>query len=81
MYEIGIRDNGTGIPDEIKGRIFEPLFSTKDFGIGLGMVIVRNIVQQHHGTLSVDSKEGEGTTITVRLPVKVNDLVDNSFSI
>jgi signal transduction histidine kinase len=72
MYEIQITDNGIGIPDKVISRIFEPLYSTKDFGVGLGMVIVKNLVAQHHGEIHVDSKEGKGTTITLHFPVAVN---------
>ncbi len=72
-YEIQINDNGIGMPDEVKEKIFDPLFSTKDFGIGLGMVIVSNLVKQHRGKIYVESQQGEGTTITLRLPVTIND--------
>jgi signal transduction histidine kinase len=70
-YEIEICDNGTGMSQETKERMFEPLFSTKGFGVGLGMVIVKNIIEQHRGEINVESKEGEGTTITLRLPVRL----------
>ena len=72
MFEIQIKDNGIGMPDEVKEKIFDPLFSTKDFGIGLGLVIVINLVKQHRGKLFVESQPGEGTTITLRLPVTIN---------
>ncbi|MDG5468703.1 HAMP domain-containing sensor histidine kinase [Deltaproteobacteria bacterium IMCC39524] len=72
MYEIQIKDNGIGMPEEVKERIFNPLFSTKDFGIGLGMVIVSNLVKQHRGKVYVESQQGEGTTITLRLPVTID---------
>jgi signal transduction histidine kinase len=78
MYEIQIIDNGIGIASEIKDKIFEPLFSTKDFGIGLGMVIVENLIKQHHGTIQVDSNEGEGTTVTLCLPLAINGGTRNS---
>ena len=68
-YEIRIIDNGIGMTSEIKEQVFEPLFSTKDFGVGLGMVIVQNIVEQHHGEINIESKEGEGTTVTLCLPI------------
>ena len=72
MFEIQIKDNGIGMPDEVKEKIFDPLFSTKDFGIGLGLVIVINLVKQHRGKLFVESQPGEGTTVTLRLPVTFN---------
>lgn len=77
-YEIQIVDNGVGIPSEIKNKIFEPLFSTKDFGVGLGMVIVDNLIKQHHGKIQVESKEGKGTTVTLRLPIAINGINNDS---
>ena len=68
-YEIRVHDNGIGMPDEVKEKIFEPLFSTKGFGVGLGMVIVKNIVEQHRGEISVESKQGQGTTVMLRMPI------------
>jgi signal transduction histidine kinase/HAMP domain-containing protein len=70
-YEIRISDNGIGMSDDTKEKMFEPLFSTKGFGVGLGMVIVKNIVEQHHGKISAESKTGEGTTITLCLPISL----------
>jgi len=72
-YEIKIRDNGVGMAKETQKRVFEPLFSTKGFGVGLGMVVVKNIVEQHRGEINVESKEGEGTTITLCLPLNLTD--------
>jgi signal transduction histidine kinase len=68
---VRIIDNGGGIPEEIRDRIFEPFYTTKPVGegTGLGLDIVQRIVtQQHAGSISVDSKPGE-TTFTVILPV------------
>ncbi len=72
-YEISFEDNGIGMPDDVKEKVFEPLFSTKGFGVGLGMVIVKNIIEQHHGEINIESKTGEGTTIMLRLPVSLQD--------
>ncbi len=68
-YQIQIRDNGIGMSEKTQEKVFEPLFSTKGFGVGLGMVIVKNIVEQHHGEIVVESQEGKGTTVTLRLPI------------
>lgn len=68
-YEVRVRDNGVGMSEETMKEIFEPLFSTKGFGIGLGMVIVKNIIEQHHGVIDIESKPEEGTTIILRLPI------------
>jgi PAS domain S-box-containing protein len=66
--EIGIRDRGTGIPPEVLPHIFEVLYSTKGFGVGLGMPTVKHIIKQHGGSIQIDSHPGEGTTVTLRLP-------------
>jgi signal transduction histidine kinase len=63
-----IADTGVGIDEQNVGKIFEPYFSTKETGTGLGLAIVLKIVEQHKGEISVDSKIGEGTKFTVRLP-------------
>jgi signal transduction histidine kinase len=63
-----ITDTGAGISDENLSKIFEPYFSTKETGTGLGLAIVQKIVDVHSGTIDVESKEGEGTRFTVRLP-------------
>jgi signal transduction histidine kinase len=65
-----IEDTGPGIPPDNLGRIFEPLFSTKSFGTGLGLPTVKQIVNQHGGTIAVESEVGRGTCVTVRLPVR-----------
>ena len=69
-YEIRFSDNGIGMSEDIKEKVFEPLYSTKGFGVGLGMVVVKNIVEQHHGEINIESKEGQGTTVTLRLPIR-----------
>lgn len=70
-YEVRFSDNGIGMSGDIMEKVFEPLFSTKGFGVGLGMVVVKNIVEQHHGEINIQSKKGEGTIITLRLPVSI----------
>jgi signal transduction histidine kinase len=67
--ELIVADNGPGILPENMSRIFEPLFSTKSFGAGLGLSTVKQIVVQHGGTISIGSELGVGTSITIRLPV------------
>ncbi|HEV8593570.1 MAG TPA: ATP-binding protein, partial [Pyrinomonadaceae bacterium] len=63
-----ISDTGGGIPGENLSKIFEPYFSTKETGTGLGLAIVQKIVDIHHGTIDVESAEGDGTKFTVKLP-------------
>ncbi len=64
---ITIQDNGTGIPVEIRNHIFEPNFTTKTSGMGLGLAITKNIIEQFNGTLSFESNEN-GTAFFVQLP-------------
>jgi two-component system, sporulation sensor kinase E len=66
---IRISDTGTGIPDDIMDKIFEPYFTTKPFGTGLGLTIVFKIIKEHFGDIAVSSRAGEGTTVTLSLPV------------
>jgi len=63
-------DNGSGIPQENVEKIFEPFFTTKAKGTGLGLAITRQIIEQHHGMILMESQLGVGTTITVRLPLR-----------
>ncbi|MGA9348777.1 MAG: ATP-binding protein [Anaerolineae bacterium] len=63
------KDNGCGIPEENLGRLFEPLFTTKAKGIGLGLAVSRSLVEGHGGTIEVESEVGRGTTFSVRLPI------------
>jgi len=71
VVEVQVRDNGVGIPAEIKDRLFQPFFTTKPTGegTGLGLSISYDIItQQHGGTITVDSRVGEFTEFTIRLP-------------
>ncbi len=65
---VSILDNGEGIPEEMLGRIFDPYVTTKAKGNGLGLMIVRKIVQAHGGTIACASHQGEGTCFTLHLP-------------
>ncbi|MEA2104747.1 MAG: ATP-binding protein, partial [Candidatus Cloacimonadota bacterium] len=65
--EIRFMDNGIGIPPENLTKIFEPLFTTRAKGIGLGLSIVKNIIDNHKGEIDVESKVGLGTTFTIKL--------------
>lgn len=66
---ITVADEGTGITKEELGRVFDPFHTTRDGGTGLGLTIVHRIVDQHNGTIAVDSEPGKGTSITVTLPI------------
>jgi len=65
-----ISDQGKGIPPDIVGRIFDPYFSTKSTGTGLGLPLTKTIIEKHNGDISVESRKGIGTTITVTLPTE-----------
>lgn len=67
-FELTVADNGSGIPADILHKVFEPLFSTKSFGTGLGLPMVKQAVEQHDGTVAIASEPGKGTRVTVRLP-------------
>lgn len=66
--EIVFADTGPGILPEHKGKIFRPYFTTKKQGTGLGLAIVNRVIEDHHGTIQVESEEGQGTMITLILP-------------
>ncbi|MFQ5997220.1 MAG: ATP-binding protein [Dehalococcoidales bacterium] len=66
---ISIADTGVGIPKEKLPQIFEPLFTTKAKGIGLGLAVTKSLVEGHGGTIKVRSKVGKGSTFTVGLPI------------
>ncbi|HMI84763.1 MAG TPA: ATP-binding protein [Polyangiaceae bacterium] len=68
LWRIIISDNGSGIPEEIVGKIFEPLFTTKSKGTGLGLAIVAGMIKAHKGSIRVDTRAGEGTRFTIELP-------------
>ena len=70
--EIRISDTGSGIPEEVGMRVFDPFFTTKEVGrgTGQGLAIARSvIVDKHGGTLTFDTKMGEGTTFIIRIPM------------
>jgi signal transduction histidine kinase len=71
--QISVVDNGTGMDDKTKERIFEPFFTRKARGIGLGLAVTKRIVDNHHGTISVDSSPGRGATFIIDLPVAVRE--------
>jgi signal transduction histidine kinase len=67
--KISFTDTGGGISPENLSRVFEPYFTTKAGGSGLGLLIVRRIVREHGGELALESSKGKGLTLTVRLPI------------
>jgi signal transduction histidine kinase len=75
---IEIEDHGTGMDAETRKRLFEPFYTTKEKGTGLGMAIAKQIAELHSGDLSVTSRAGAGTTATVRLPLTKFAEADNT---
>lgn len=80
--EVVIQDNGPGIPKEIQHRLATPFFTTKRKGTGLGLAVARHWIRRHGGRLKIESFEGEGTQITVDLPLRplIPPRLDNTFS-
>ena len=68
MINITVEDNGSGISEENKAKVFEPKFTTKTSGMGLGLAMVKNIVETYNGSITFVSQEGKGTTFTVTFP-------------
>jgi signal transduction histidine kinase len=68
-YVVGIEDSGCGISQEDLNKIFNPFFSNKEKGSGLGLPIVRNIIEGHKGTINIESREGRGTKVIIELPI------------
>ena len=68
---ISLADTGHGIPDEHLSRIFDPFFTTKETGkgTGLGLTVVKGIIEEHGGTITVESEPGRGTTFTLTFPI------------
>ncbi len=73
ILEIRVKDNGTGIPDEIKDKILQPFFTTKPTGEGTGLGLSLSydiIVKAHNGKIDINSTEGEGSEFIIQLPLK-----------
>ena len=67
--KIAIADTGPGIPAENLDRVFDPYFTTKDGGTGLGLALTHKIIQDHHGSIRAESKAGLGAIFVITLPV------------
>ncbi|MGB4066488.1 MAG: PAS domain S-box protein [Nitrospira sp.] len=70
MVKLTIADTGHGIPRDVVEKVFEPFFTTKEFGqgTGLGLTVVKGIIEEHQGSIVVESEEGNGTTFTILIP-------------
>ncbi len=74
FVQVDVIDNGQGMPEEVKNKLFtDQAVSTKPTGTGLGTRIVKNVIDAHGGTISVQSELGKGTTVTFRIPIKRNE--------
>ena len=65
---VEVKDNGPGIPDDVQERVFEPFFSKRPGGSGLGLAVCHGIVRAHGGSVAAEDREGGGTTFRVRVP-------------
>lgn len=72
IVKIEVKDNGIGISDENKPQVFEPKFTTKNSGMGLGLGIIKKIIENYNGTITFESQQNSGTTFTVLLPINTN---------
>ena len=70
LVTVEVKDNGCGLPPGDRARFFEPYFSTKDSGMGLGLAIVNNIVADHNGYVKIADNQPRGTVITIELPIR-----------
>ena len=78
--ELKVKDNGRGIPKDIQEKIFDPFFSTKMTGRGLGLAVVQGIVRGHKGAINVEGQDGVGTTFKIYLPVKEGLRLESTIS-
>ncbi|MDQ1281150.1 MAG: hypothetical protein QG670_2414 [Thermoproteota archaeon] len=66
---INVQDSGVGIPEEVKSKVFQPMFTTKSKGQGFGLAVCKRIVEAHHGEISFDSEVDKGTVFTIQIPI------------
>jgi len=71
--EIAVKDSGHGMSKDVMNQLFDPFFTTKDDGLGLGLFICKEIIEDHHGTLKMNSQVGQGTTFTIWMPKELNE--------
>jgi len=70
FVDLSVRDSGCGISKKDLGRVFDPFYSKKEGGTGLGLSVVHSIIRSHGGTVNIVSTEGQGTTVVMKLPVQ-----------
>ena len=64
-----VSDTGVGIPEEVKSKIFEPMFTTKAKGQGLGLAVAKRLIEALNGTITFESEKGKGTKFVIELPL------------
>jgi nitrogen fixation/metabolism regulation signal transduction histidine kinase len=69
MFKLSVLDNGSGFPEHVLARAFEPYMTTKEKGTGLGLPIVKKIVDEHGGTISIENRQSGGTCVSIFLPL------------
>ena len=77
MMLIRVSDNGPGIPDDLIDQVFDPFFTTRAAGTGLGLAVLASVVQRHGGTVHANNRESGGAQFTILLPVESNLKVSN----
>ena len=77
FVNITVSDTGKGMAPEVADKIFEPFFTTRDIGTGLGLAITHGIIGRHGGDIRVQSRLGQGTTFTIRLPLNQGNQDDH----
>lgn len=75
MVELVVKDNGPGIPDDILDNIFDPFYTTKDEGTGLGLYVARRVARDHKGRMDIETLPGEGAVVRVLIPIAPPDVV------
>ncbi len=75
MAELIVTDNGPGIKDTVLNDIYDPFFTTKDEGTGLGLYVARRVARDHNGRMDIESASGKGTTVRVIIPIAPPDVV------
>jgi len=75
MVFVAVRDNGPGISSGAMEHLFDPFYSTKESGMGMGLAISQTIMTHHHGKIRADSRPGKGSTFTIELPPNVEAVV------
>jgi nitrogen fixation/metabolism regulation signal transduction histidine kinase len=78
MVKISVADNGKGIGEEFKDKVFEPRFTTKTSGMGLGLGMVKTIVETYKGSIDFTSQPGMGTVFTVRIPKTKSPIIQST---